>query len=162
MRRVHLVGHSGHGKTTLTVALIEHWTAVGLRVGSIKHTRHVHELDTPGKDSWRQRQAGASPAAIIAGDRLALHLPLQVADDPYALLAPHYVGCDLILVEGDVETAAPKVEVWRAGLSVPPLASERVGIRAIITEDQTSLLLEHWSRQDLPRLATRILELTDA
>jgi molybdopterin-guanine dinucleotide biosynthesis adapter protein len=159
MRRVHLVGHSGHGKTTLAVALIAHWTAAGLHVGSIKHTGHVHELDTPGKDSWRQRQAGAHPAAIIARDRLALHLPLQPTEDPYAKLAPHYADCALVLVEGDVETTAPKVEVWRAGLGVPPMASTRPDISAIITDDRTGLTLAHWSKQNMPRLATRILEL---
>lgn len=159
MRRVHLVGYSGHGKTTLAVALIAHWAAAGLRVGSIKHTGHIHELDIPGKDSWRQRQAGARPAAIIAGDRLALHLPLQLTDDPYAVIAPHYADCALVLVEGDVEATAPKVEVWRAGLGVPPMASTRPDISAIITDDRTGLPLAHWSQQNMPRLATRILQL---
>jgi molybdopterin-guanine dinucleotide biosynthesis adapter protein len=159
VRRVHLVGHSGHGKTTLAVALIAHWTAAGLRVGSIKHTGHVHELDTPGKDSWRQRQAGARPAAIIAGDRLALHLPLQPTEDPYATLAPHYADCALVLVEGDVEATAPKVEVWRAGLGVPPIASTRADISAIITDDQPDTVAQRWSRQDLPVIAKQLLRL---
>jgi molybdopterin-guanine dinucleotide biosynthesis protein B len=162
MRRVHLVGYSGHGKTTLAVALIAHWTAAGLHVGSIKHTGHVHELDTPGKDSWRHRQAGSQPAAIIAGDRLALHLPLQPAEDPYAIIAPHYAGCALVLVEGDACTDAPTVEVWRAGLGTLPMATSRTCIRAIITDDRTELPMAHWSRQDVPRLAMRILELVDA
>jgi len=162
VRRVHLIGHSGHGKTTLAVALIAHWTVAGLCVGSIKHTGHVHELDAPGKDSWRHRQAGAHPAAIIAGDRLALHLPLHVADNPYALLTAHYAGCDLVLVEGDVGTTAPQIEVWRDGLGVPPLAATRAGIRAIITDDRTGLPLAHWPRQDVPRLAAQILELAGA
>lgn len=159
MRRVHLIGHSGHGKTTLAVALIAHWTAAGLHVGSIKHTGHIHELDTPGKDSWRQRQAGAHPAAIIAGDRLALHLPLAPTDDPYAALAPHYAQCALVLVEGDADTAAPKVEVWRAGLGVPPLAAERNDVRAIITDDQPGIAIACWPRKDLAVIAARMLSL---
>ena len=101
--------------------LIAYWTAAGLSVGSITHTGHVHELDTPGKDPWRQRQAGA----FIAGDRLALHLPLGQDDDPYAAIASHYAACALVLVEGDVDAAAPKVEIWRAGLNASPLALRR-------------------------------------
>lgn len=159
MRRVHLVGYSGHGKTTLAVALLAHWTAAGLRVGSIKHTGHIHELDTPGKDSWRQRQAGARPAAIIAGDRLALHLPLLPTDDPYAAIAPHYADCALVLVEGDIDAAAPKVEVWRAGLGVAPLATDRTDISAIITDDQPGLAFSRWSRQDLPAIALQLQRL---
>ncbi|MBN8523971.1 MAG: molybdopterin-guanine dinucleotide biosynthesis protein B [Planctomycetes bacterium] len=159
MRRVHLVGYSGHGKTTLAVALIAHWSASGLRVGSIKHTGHIHELDTPGKDSWRQRQAGAHPAAIIAGDRLALHLPLQPTDAPYAILAPHYADCALVLVEGDVDAIAPKVEVWRAGLGTPPLATGRTDISAIITDDQPGTAIPRWSREDLPAIAMQLLRL---
>lgn len=162
MRRVHLVGYSGHGKTTLAVALIAHWTAAGLHVGSIKHTGHVHELDTPGKDSWRQRQAGAHPAAIIAGDRLALHLPLQPTDDPYATLAPHYADCALVLVEGDVDAIAPKVEIWRAGLGVPPMACTCPDISAIITDDQPDTAVQRLSRQDLPAIAKQLLRLAGA
>lgn len=159
MRRVHLVGSSGHGKTTLAVALIAHWTAAGLRVGSIKHTGHRHELDTPGKDSWRQRQAGASPAAIIAGDRLALHLSLSPTEDPYLAIACHYADCALVLVEGDVEAAAPKVEVWRAGLGSRPLAAGRTDLSAIITDDQPGLAIPCWSRQDLPAIARQLQRL---
>jgi molybdopterin-guanine dinucleotide biosynthesis protein B len=159
MRRVHLVGSSGHGKTTLAVELIACWTAAGLRVGSIKHTGHIHELDTPGKDSWRQRQAGARPATIIAGDRLALHLPLQPDQDPYAAIAVHYSDCALVLVEGDVATTAPKVEVWRAGLGAPPLASQRQGIAAIISDDPPEVAVPRWSRLDVPEIARRLQRL---
>lgn len=159
MRRIHLVGYSGHGKTTLAVALIAHWTAAGLHVGSIKHTGHIHELDTPGKDSWRQRQAGARPAAIIAGNRLALHLPLQSTTDPYAALAPHYAGCALVLVEGDADAQAPKVEVWRAGLGVLPLATDHTDIAAIISDDPTPVGVRRWSRQDVPAIAQQLQRL---
>ena len=51
------------GKTTLLIELVEELTRRGVRVGTIKHSSHSHELDTPGKDSFRHRQAGATPAA---------------------------------------------------------------------------------------------------
>ncbi len=159
MRRIHLIGHSGHGKTTLAEALIAHWTAAGLRVGSIKHTGHIHELDTPGKDSWRFRQAGGCPVTIVAGDRLALHLPLASDVDPYALLAEQYATCDLVLVEGHREAHAPKVEVWRAAVGGVPLAAERNDVSAIITDDDPHLDLPRWSRTDLDGIASRLLSL---
>jgi molybdopterin-guanine dinucleotide biosynthesis adapter protein len=159
MRRVHLVGRSGHGKTTLSELLLAHWVARGLRVGSIKHTGHIHELDMPGKDSWRHRQAGAVPTTVVAGDRLALHLPLGDGDDPYALLAPHYASCDLVLVEGHLATCAPRVEVWRAALGEAPLAAAHAGIAAVITDDAYDLVVPIWPRTDVAGIAERLLAL---
>lgn len=80
MRKVHLVGHSGSGKTTLAEALIRIWRGQGLRVGALKHTGHSHELDHHGKDSWRMRESGGEPVAIVTGNCLALHR--RLADTP--------------------------------------------------------------------------------
>lgn len=159
MRRLHLVGGSGHGKTTLLEALIALWTRQGLRIGTIKHTGHIHELDTPGKDSWRHRQQGAAPTAIIAGDRLALHLPLQTTDDPYALLADHYATCDLVLVEGHLEAEAPKVEVWRSAVGSVVLAASRRDILAVISDDHPEVAIPVLPRHDLSGLAAELLHL---
>ncbi|MCP4514296.1 MAG: molybdopterin-guanine dinucleotide biosynthesis protein B, partial [Delftia sp.] len=67
------------GKTTLIVELIELLTQRGLKIGTINHTGYSYELDTPGKDSHRHRQAGSVPAAIIAGPLMGIYLP---ADKP--------------------------------------------------------------------------------
>ena len=66
MKRVHILGRKNHGKTTLVVELVEYLTARGMHVGTIKHTHHAHELDTPGKDSHRHGEAGASVASCEA------------------------------------------------------------------------------------------------
>ena len=70
-RRVHLLGHSVHDETTLAVALIALWTATGMRVGSIKCTGNIHELEFPGKTFWRQRQSGGDHH----GRSIGAHLP---------------------------------------------------------------------------------------
>ena len=59
MHRLHIIGGKNHGKTTLIVELVQELTKRNLRVGTIKHTHHRHELDVPGKDSYRHRLAGA-------------------------------------------------------------------------------------------------------
>ena len=68
MRRIHVVGRKNSGKTTLVVELVRHFTAAGLRVGTVKHTSHSHELDTPGKDSYQHRHAGAAVVGIFPRD----------------------------------------------------------------------------------------------
>ncbi len=81
MKTIHLVGRQNHGKTTLLVELIEELTRRGIRVGTIKHTSHVHELDTPGKDSFRHRQAGADPVAVVSKDLIGVYLPRESGAD---------------------------------------------------------------------------------
>ncbi|MCA9266810.1 MAG: molybdopterin-guanine dinucleotide biosynthesis protein B, partial [Planctomycetales bacterium] len=66
MKRLHLIGRKNHGKTRLIVDLVEELTSRGLRVGTIKHTHHRHELDTPGKDSYQHRTAGAAVVGILS------------------------------------------------------------------------------------------------
>ena len=59
MRIFGLAGWSGSGKTTLLTAIIPELVARGLTVSTIKHAHHEFDIDRPGKDSWRHRQAGA-------------------------------------------------------------------------------------------------------
>ena len=68
MRVCAIVGHQGSGKTTLIERLIPALHGRRLTVSTIKHTHHHRiELDTPGKDSYRHRIAGASEV-IVASD----------------------------------------------------------------------------------------------
>ncbi len=88
MRLIHIVGRRNHGKTTLIVDLVEEYARRGIAVGTIKHSSHAHELDTPGKDSYRHRQAGAAAAAVITAELLGVWLPRRAGADPYAAVAP--------------------------------------------------------------------------
>ena len=60
MRIIGLAGWSGAGKTTLITKVIPVLTGRGLKVATVKHAHHEFDLDRPGKDSWRHREAGAS------------------------------------------------------------------------------------------------------
>jgi molybdopterin-guanine dinucleotide biosynthesis adapter protein len=156
MRRIHIVGRQNHGKTTLIVELLSEYARQGIVVGSIKHTGHSHELDTPGKDSYRHRQAGARPAAAITADLIGLWIPSAAIADPYALIAPMFSSCQLVLVEGDVETPAIKIEVWRESVGSPPLAATHKGIHAIVSDDAPPSALPVWPRREVSRLTRRI------
>ncbi len=157
MNTIHIVGRQNHGKTTLLVELIEELTRRGVRVGTIKHTSHTHELDTPGKDSFRHRQAGAAPVAIVSKDLIGVYLPRDQEGDFYEHLAPMFTGCELVLVEGHLDGPGVKIEVWRQAVGGLPLATERDDIAAVISDDPVSLQIPVWPRNDMTRLADRVL-----
>jgi molybdopterin-guanine dinucleotide biosynthesis protein MobB len=162
LRRIHIIGRKNSGKTTLVVELVEELTRRGFSVGTIKHTSHRHELDTPGKDSHRHREAGARLVGVLSRNLAAVFRPLDREDqevDPYEALSASFAECDLVLVEGDSSTAMTKVEVWRAAARHDPVAAEDGTIRAVITDDQPDVEVPLWPRSDRAALADRILEL---
>ena len=160
MKPIHIVGRRNHGKTTLLVELVEELTRRGVRAGTIKHSSHSHELDTPGKDSFRHRQAGASPVAIVSKDLIGVYLPRAADTDFYDCLAGMFAGCDLVLVEGHLEGPGVKIEVWRQAVGGSPLAAERDDVVAVVSDDPISLDVPVWSRKDLAGLADQVLALS--
>ncbi len=174
MKRVHIIGGKNHGKTKLIEELIQHFTSHGLRVASIKHTHHHHELDAPGKDSHRHREAGACLVGVLSRQMSAVFIPLELAkqvnqdpaalpdEDRYLPFEPLFSLCDLVLVEGDTGTAAPKVEVWRAAMGTPPRSVGDQSVRAIISDDDAGAVcsgVPYWSRSDIGQLAQNVLDL---
>lgn len=108
-----LVGYSNSGKTTLLTKMILLLEQQGLRVGVIKHDGgHDFEWDTPGKDTWRYREAGASLVAITSQTKTAMieqrPVSLSVLVERMA-----QAGADLVLVEGFKKEAYPKLVLLR-------------------------------------------------
>lgn len=160
MRRIHIVGRRNHGKTTLIVELIGELRRRGLRVGTVKHSCHRHDLDSPGKDSYRHRQAGGQPAAIVTQDLVGVFLP-RPSTCVYARLQPLFADCQLVVVEGDIESRAVKVEVWRAAVGGTPLAAERTDIAAVVSDDPLAIDLPVCPRGDPAQLADLVCTLVD-
>lgn len=162
MNRLHVIGGKNHGKTTLIVELVQELTRRGVLVGTIKHTHHQHELDVPGKDSYRHRLAGASVVGILSPSMQAVFLPTDRDDaaeeDRYSVLAPMFARCQLVLVEGDLHTSAPKIEVWRGMLGTPPIAVSEQSIMAVVTDDALASTTAVLPRSDIARLAEWICD----
>jgi molybdopterin-guanine dinucleotide biosynthesis protein B len=108
-------GWSGSGKTTLIEKLIPRLVARGLRVSLIKHAHHTFDVDQPGKDSYRHRQAGASEILVTSSRRWVLMHELRGAHEPsFDEQIKHLSPCDLLFVEGFKFAPIPKLEVWRS------------------------------------------------
>jgi molybdopterin-guanine dinucleotide biosynthesis protein B len=136
MRVFGFAGWSGSGKTTLIEQVIPRLVARGLSVSLVKHAHHAFDLDQPGKDSHRHRQAGCSEVLVTSGVRWALLHELRGEAEmtlPQALdrLSP----CDLALVEGYKAFPLPKLEIWRASVGKPLLHPQDAHIVAIATDD---------------------------
>lgn len=108
---------SGTGKTTLLKKLIPALCARGLRPGLIKHSHHNMDIDTPGKDSYELRKAGAAQTMVASPQRWALmtetpdEAPLNLA---YLVSQMDHSTLDLVLVEGFKHEAVPKILLFRS------------------------------------------------
>ncbi|MEI2677193.1 MAG: molybdopterin-guanine dinucleotide biosynthesis protein B [Burkholderiaceae bacterium] len=120
MKVIGFCGYSGSGKTTLVEQLIARLRERGLRVSVVKHAHHSFDIDQPGKDSWRHRQAGAHEVVIASNCRLAMIREFDAIAEPtvHELIA-ELSHCDWVLVEGFKQADLPKIEVWRAETGNP-------------------------------------------
>ena len=137
---VGLAGFSGSGKTTLAEKLIAGLAAYGLDVATIKHAHHEFDADTPGKDSYRHRAAGARQVAVSSAARSVLFTenpagPERDLADLLGAIDP----ADIVIVEGFKKSAIPKIEIHRAELQHPFLFVADPQIIAVASNDPASL-----------------------
>ncbi len=161
MPRLHIIGRKNSGKTTLIVELVEQLTIRGLRVGTVKHTHHHHELDTPGKDTYRHRQAGAAAVGILAPAMNAIFWPAPPDHDRYQQFDALLEDCELVLVEGHSQADGLKIEVWREQPDRPPeenrpFASTDTSISAVVSDDQVPAEVDVWPRNDIDAIIQQI------
>jgi len=140
---VGFVAFSGTGKTTLLKQLIPLFKARGLRLALIKHTHHTFDVDTPGKDSYELRHAGADQVMVASRHRWALMVetPQQTDDPQLEVLLSHLNSdaLDLVLVEGFRHAPIPKIELHRPVLQHPLLFPDDVNIIAIASDAPLSV-----------------------
>lgn len=135
-----VVGWKNAGKTTLMERLVTEITGRGLSVSTVKHAHHAFDVDSPGKDSFRHRAAGATEVMIGSGARWALMHELRGAPEPpLADLLARLSPVDLVLVEGFKGGAHPKVEAHRAATGAPLIALEDETVRAVATNDDVAV-----------------------
>jgi molybdopterin-guanine dinucleotide biosynthesis adapter protein len=135
MKVIGLAGWSGAGKTTLLTRVIPLLREQGLRVSVIKHAHHKFDVDVPGKDSWRHRQAGAEEVLVSSGHRWALMHELRGAREPHLPeLLKKLSRVDLVIVEGYKSEPHRKIEVYRAANGKPFLFPDDPGIAGIVSD----------------------------
>lgn len=129
MKTLAVIGHHGAGKTTLICQLLPILRARGYRVGTVKHVGPEVEPDTPGKDTFRHREAGAA-RVLLYSPRLAALFWDHPGDPVEEYIARYMNDLDLVILEGFKSSAFPKIEVYRSG---EPLAG-RIPVLAVVTD----------------------------
>jgi molybdopterin-guanine dinucleotide biosynthesis protein B len=141
MKVVGFAGFSGAGKTTLLEQLIPVLKELGLRVSVVKHAHHRFDIDHPGKDSHRHREAGAYEVLIASDRRMALmrefEAPTQMT--VHQLIAQLDPAIDWVLVEGFKFSDLHKVEIWREAAGQPARYPEDDRIVAVATDAPSRL-----------------------
>lgn len=141
MNVIGFAGYSGSGKTTLVERLIPALKARGQRVSVVKHAHHDFDMDHPGKDTYRHREAGAFEVVAASERRLML---VREFERPGKLTAHHliaelYEGVDWVLVEGFKNSDLQKIEVWRASTGAQSRYVDDDFIVAIATDSPSML-----------------------
>jgi molybdopterin-guanine dinucleotide biosynthesis protein B len=152
-----VIGWKNSGKTSLLERLVADITARGFSVSTIKHVHHAVDIDQPGKDTFRHRQAGAREVVLASADRFALMVEHRGPEPELATILARLAPVDLVLVEGYKRDTHRKVEVWRAETGQPLIQPGDPLVRAVATDAILDLLVPVLDLNDTAAVAGFIL-----
>jgi len=151
--------NSGSGKTTLIEKLIPQLIKKGLVVSVIKHAHHKFDIDTPGKDSFRIREAGASQTLIFNDHRSALITEnMKDAFNIDQAITQISSDADIILIEGLKNMDYPKIEVHRKEISNKILCEKDSKIIAIVSDLLLDIKIPSFDLNDIPSIVDFIVQ----
>ncbi|MDX2500157.1 MAG: molybdopterin-guanine dinucleotide biosynthesis protein B [Deltaproteobacteria bacterium] len=146
-----IAGRSQTGKTTLIEKLIPVLKNRGYRIGTIKHSHHIFEMDKTGKDSWRHKDAGAETVIIASPGKIAM----VKSDHGGTLdsLVNYFSDMDLVITEGYKGEVKPKIEVVRSARHQQALLADDANLIAIVTDVDMSAEVPVFGMEDIDQLS---------
>lgn len=116
---VAIIGPKKSGKTHLLEGLLRVLTERDYRVGVMKNSHHPFSLDSPGTDTWRLKEAGASRVMLTWPKGAAMpHFHTNDQDKPHHIAQLCMNDLDLVLLEGYKHSPLPKIALYAAGNEV--------------------------------------------
>lgn len=152
-----VIGWKNSGKTSLMERLVADITGRGFTVSTVKHVHHAVDLDQPGKDTFRHRQAGAREVVLASADRFALMVEHRGQEPELAAILARLAPVDLVLVEGYKRDTHCKVEVWRDATGQPLIQPGDPLVRAVATDARLTLPVPVLDLNDTTAVADFIL-----
>lgn len=136
MKIIGLAGWSGSGKTTCLVGILPLITMRGLSVSTLKHSHHHFDIDKPGKDSYRHREAGATEVLVASAQRWALMHELRDGEEPpLSQLIAQMTPVDLLIIEGYKTHRHAKIEIHRPSVGKPALWPNDPDVVAVASDE---------------------------
>jgi molybdopterin-guanine dinucleotide biosynthesis protein B len=153
-----VTGYKNAGKTGLMERLVTEFTGRGFSVSTLKHAHHAFDVDHPGKDSFRHREAGAHQVVLSSGKRWAMMTELRETSEPSLNeLISKMTPVDLILIEGWKRDDHAKIEAHRAETGNPLIAPNDPTIRAIASDTTLKIDRPVFDLNDTKAIADFIL-----
>lgn len=152
-----LIGKPNCGKTTLIEKLIPALADKGVRVGTIKHHHGDIQMDTPGKDTWRHKQAGAQ--VVLLSSPVGIGLIQDTAGDTPVedIVSRYFQEVDLVIAEGYKWTTLPKIEVFRSTVYDEPMQEPGETLIAMVSDVEIRQGLPWFKYDDIDSLVEFIL-----
>ncbi len=152
------VGRSNTGKTTVIERLIPILVGKGLKVAVIKHHPHDFEIDIPGKDTYRYKQAGATMSILASPGKVAVVEDTEAELTLEEIITRYIHDVNLLIVEGFKREEIPKIEVFqrKEGADMPVCAEDK-NLIAVITDESIDTPLPVFARDDVGGVAEFIL-----
>jgi len=153
-----LIGKPNCGKTSLIEKLIPALSSRGVRVGTIKHHHGDIQMDTPGKDTWRHKQAGAQ--VVLLSSPVGIGLIKDTAGDTPVedLVSRYFQDVDLVIAEGYKWSTLPKIEVFRSAIYDEPMQEPGESLVAMVSDVRVRQGLPWFRYDDIGSLVEFILE----
>ena len=152
------IGKPSCGKTTLIEKLIPSLVHKEVRVGTIKHHHGAIQMDTPGKDTWRHKQAGAQ-AVLLSSPTGIGFIQDTTKDTPVEeLISQYFQNVDLVIAEGYKWSKLPKIEVFRSTVYDEPLQDPDETLIAMVSDVRMHRDLPWFMLDDIDALAAFVLE----
>lgn len=157
MRVFGIVGYKNSGKTTLTERLVAEIVARGLTVSTLKHAHHAVDIDQPGRDSFRHRQAGARQVVLASARRWALMTEVAGPEPGLADLVARLDPVDVVLAEGWKTAPIAKIEAVRAVNAHPLIAATDPMVVAVASDTPIATGCPCFALDDISGIADFLL-----
>ncbi len=153
---INIIGRSNSGKTTIVEKLVTHYRSKGKKVSALKSMRHDFDIDHPGKDSARYRDAGAFSAGITNGEKFAFVADIDEAISPMDIIKTFFKSSDIVILEGYREGDSPKVEVIGDSVENPLYQSGIKNIKILVSDRDIKSDLSLYKRNDIEGIIAAI------
>lgn len=152
-----ITGWKDVGKTYYASLIIKLLVKRGYQVGSIKHAHHDFDIDKPGTDSFKHREAGSNQVIISSSKRWA-KITENKNENEKSLdeLIQELQNVDVIVVEGFKKDNHPKIEILSKDLK--NRNKETKNVIAIVSDDFKDTITPVYKENDIENLIEFIIK----